>query len=302
MTDAYYGEGGCRDRINNCRALSLEYDPTQRGVNTSVNEICQDAETFCSNYVRDPYLDHSGRNYYDFGTFDPDPFPPPWYEGWLNQPHVQAALGVPLNFTQSSGVVSTAFRSIGDYPRPGWLEDLTYLLENGIKVALVYGDRDFACNWLGGEAVSLAVNYTNTSQFHEAGYQPIHANESHVGGQVRQYGNFSFSRVYESGHEVPAYQPETAYRIFQRALFNFDISTGEIDTANNGSYSTTGPADTWAFKNDDPPEPLWVCYSLDPTATCTEDQMEALLNGSAVVKDWILENDNSTKLYPGIFS
>lgn len=302
MNDAYYGEGGCRDRINNCRALSLEFDPDQRGVNTSVNKICQDAETFCTTRVRDPYLDYSGRNYYDFATFDPDPFPAPWYVGWLNQPHVQQALGVPLNFTQSSSVVSRAFRGIGDYPRPGWLEDLTYLLENGIKVTLVYGDRDFACNWIGGEAVSLAINHTHTQDFHKAGYQPIHANESYVGGQVRQYGNLSFSRVYESGHEVPSYQPETAYKIFHRALFNRDISTGEVDTAANGSYSTTGPADTWAFKNEDPPEPLWICYSYDPTATCTEEQIEALLNGSAVVVDWILENENSTSLYPGIFT
>ncbi|KEF59139.1 uncharacterized protein A1O9_03983 [Exophiala aquamarina CBS 119918] len=302
MNDAYYGEGGCRDRINKCRALSLEFDPDQRGVDTSVNKICQDAETFWTNRVRDPYLDHSGGNYYDFAAFDPDPFPAPWYVGWLNQHQVQRALGVPLNFTQSSSLASTAFRSIGDYPRTGWLEDLTHLLDNGIKVALVYGDRDFACNWIGGEAVSLAINHTHTQDFHEASYQPIHANESYVGGQVRQYGNLSFSRVYESGHEVPSYQPETAYKIFHRALFNLDISTGEVDTAANGSYSTTGLADTWAFKNEDPPELLWVCYSYDPTATCTEDQMEALLNGSAVAADWILENENSTNLYPSIFT
>jgi carboxypeptidase C (cathepsin A) len=44
---------------------------------------------------------------------------------------------------------------------------------------------------------------------------------------VRQYGNFSFSRVFEAGHEVPAYQPETAYEIFRRAMFNLDIASGE---------------------------------------------------------------------------
>lgn len=99
--------------------------------------------------VRNPYTDTSGRNYYDFATLDPDPFPPSYFEGYLNQPHVQQALGVPINYTSASNAVATAFRGVGDYPRPGWLEDLAYLLESGIKVTLVYGDRDYACNWIG---------------------------------------------------------------------------------------------------------------------------------------------------------
>ena len=306
MNDAYYGPGGCRDQITHCRSVATTYDPTQQGLNYTVNKICQAAETFCTNHVRDPYLLYSGRNYYDFGTFDPDPFLPNWYLGYLNQPHVQQVLGVPLNFTQSSGVVSAAFRSIGDYPRPGWLEDLSYLLESGVKVALVYGDRDYACNWIGGEAVSLAVNYTNTTRFHEAGYVPIVTNDTYSGGSVRQYGNFSFSRVYESGHEVPAYQPETALKIFHRVLFNRDIATGNTTTIANGTYAyttdTKGLRDTWSIKNKDPPEPKWICYLLDIGDTCTDEQVETIMNVTAVFKDWILEDANSTALYPGIFS
>lgn len=313
MVSGYYDQGGCRDQINTCRQLSLQYDPTQRGLNASVNDVCEAAETYCTTHVRDLYTRLSGRNYYDFATFDPDPFTPNFYVGYLNQPHVQQALGVPLNFTQSSSVVSQAFRSIGDYPRPGWLEDLSYLLDTGgVKVALVYGDRDFACNWIGGEAVSLAVNYSQTQSFHNAGYVPIHTNDTYVGGQVRQFGNLSFSRVYESGHEVPAYQPETAYRIFHRALFNKDIATGQVDTANSSGSgsgsgtmygtSSTAPKDTWAIKNKLPAQPLWVCYTWAIGDTCTEEQAEALQNGTAVVKDWILENKNSSALYPGIFS
>jgi uridylate kinase len=33
----------------------------------------------------------------------------------------------------------------------GYLEDLAYVLDSGIKVALVYGDGDYACNWIGGK-------------------------------------------------------------------------------------------------------------------------------------------------------
>lgn len=78
----------------------------------------------------------------------------------------------------------------------GYLEDIAYVLDSGIKVALVYGDSDYACNWIGGEEVSLTINYTESNSFRLAGYAPIQTNSSYIGGQVRQYGNFSFSRVY----------------------------------------------------------------------------------------------------------
>jgi len=297
MVDDYIRPGGCRDQIDECHAVSSLYDPDNVGLNATVNKLCQEAEDFCVDKLRDPFRKYSGRNYYDYGQKDPDPFTFKFFYGWLNQPHVQAALGVPLNFTESRDSVSTAFRSIGDYPRPGWLEDLSYILESGIKVALVYGDRDFACNWLGGEAVSLAINYTNTTQFHAAGYEPIQANETYVGGQVRQHGNLSFSRVYQSGHEVPSYQPETAYAIFMRALFNRDIATGTVDTLANGSYSTAGPPDTWHIKNEVPEPQLMFCYVLEPN-TCTQDQIASIENGTAVIRSWIVVDANSTARFP----
>jgi len=68
----------------------------------------------------------------------------------------------------------------------------------------------------GGELLSLAIPYDNATSFADAGYAPVIVNDTYIGGQVRQYGNLSFTRVYEAGHEVPAYQPETAYRIFTR--------------------------------------------------------------------------------------
>ena len=46
------------------------------------------------------------------------------------------------------------------------------LLDGGVKVHMVYGDRDFACNWMGGEAASLRVPYSHHSEFAAAGYAP----------------------------------------------------------------------------------------------------------------------------------
>jgi hypothetical protein len=49
----------------------------------------------------------------------------------------------------------------------------------------------------GGEAVSLAVNYIHSEEFAAAGYTPFMADGTEY-REVRQYGNFSFLRVYEA--------------------------------------------------------------------------------------------------------
>ena len=298
VLDNLYREDGCLDQIEQCRNLSLAFDPTNQGFNESVNKVCAAAETFCSEEIRDPYFD-TDVNYYDISVPGAASYPPPWYAGWLNQPHVQEGLGVPLNWTQSNAASARAFRSIGDYPRPGWKEDLAYLLEEGIKVTLVYGDRDYACNWYGGERLSLAIPHANASSFAEAGYAPVVVNDTYIGGQVRQYGNLSFTRVYEAGHEVPAYQPETAYRIFHRALFNLDIATGETSTIESADYATEGPSDVYNITNEPVVDPGSQCYVLD-RGQCTEEQWETVMNGSALVKNWIVVDANTSSLFPDL--
>lgn len=289
MIDAFEREGGCSDQIDECQRQATLYDPENYGLNETVNRVCEAAESFCVQNVRNPYLQYSGRNYYDVTQLD-DPatmWPPVFSPGYLNQPWVQSALGVPLNWTSSSSAAGNAFRGIGDYPRPGWLEDLGYLLKKGIKVTLMYGDRDFACNWIGGEAASLAIPWESQEEFADAGYADLVTNCTHVGGSVRQYDNLTYARVFQAGHAVPAYQPETAYRIFNRALFNKDIATGRVDTASNSGYSTEGPADTFDIKNEVPEQYEWFCYVLSP-GTCTSEQVAALRDGSAVIEDYIM--------------
>ena len=267
--------------------MSAKLDPTYQGNNDQVDAACINATQYCEHYLEEPYL-NSGRDFYDIAANSTSAFPPNYMLGFLNERWVQAALGVPVNFTISSDAVYEAFASTGDYSRGGLLQDIAYVLDAGIKVAMVYGDRDFACNWIGGEAASLAVPYSGQAKFAAAGYTDIKVNSSYVGGQVRQYGNFSFSRVYESGHEVPAYQPETAFQIFSRAMNNQDIATGNKSTVTgkNATYSTTGPSDTWSIKNKVPPMTPLQCYVLAPE-TCSNDQLNDIYYGTAVLKDYI---------------
>lgn len=75
-------------------------------------------------------------------TTDPTRF----QNAFLNQPWVQEDLGVPLNFTLSSaGTVEAFFARTGD-PMRRSLSSLESVLDSGVNVALIYGDRDYRCN------------------------------------------------------------------------------------------------------------------------------------------------------------
>lgn len=59
-------------------------------------------------------------------------------------------------------------------------------------------------------------------------------------GESRQYGNFSFTRVYEAGHEVPYYQPKAALELFRRVLSDLAVSDGSVKVT--PTYESNGTA------------------------------------------------------------
>jgi carboxypeptidase C (cathepsin A) len=79
------------------------------------------------------------------------------------------------------------------------------LLDQNVKIVLYSGDADYICNWFGGEAVSLAVNYTHAAEFRATGYAPFVVDGTEYGA-VREKGNSDFVRIYESGDQVPYFQ------------------------------------------------------------------------------------------------
>jgi carboxypeptidase C (cathepsin A) len=67
---------------------------------------------------------------------------------YLNLAHVANALGVNLNYTEdANNDVYYAFQQTGDFVFPDFKEDLEMLLNNSVRVALIYGDADYICNW-----------------------------------------------------------------------------------------------------------------------------------------------------------
>ncbi|KGO77632.1 Lipase, class 3 [Penicillium italicum] len=220
-----YGEGNCVDQTLECYA-------------TGRNDICSAADNFCASKVESLYDTYSGRDEYDMRELTPDPFPYEFYVDYLNSPKVQAAIGAYQNFSESSGTVSNAFGSTGDDDREsGTIESVKKLLEAGVQVLLYFGDADFNCNWLGGQVIAEEINARG---YEHAGFVNITTSDGVVHGQVRQSDLFSFVRIYESGHEVPFYQPLAALEMFERVVTRKDIATGKKHMKPHGGYRTHG--------------------------------------------------------------
>lgn len=290
---SFYAPGGCQDLIKQCRTAVDTQDTSNLEDVASANKKCSSAYSSCSSNVMEPYFD-SGRSIYDIAHLLPDPFPPSTYLEYLNTPGLQSAIGTPVNYTETNFQVVDAFTSTGDFERQSLVPNIAALLNSGVRVGFMYGDRDYVCNWFGGQAISLAVaaetNSSYASKFRAAGYAPIITNASFIGGVVRQYGNLSFSRIYDAGHSIPAYQPETAFEIFARIMSGTSISTGKkVDLS---VYNTNGPANS-TYTNKLPPSPPPTCWLRNIPNTCADEEKNMIVEGKGAIINGVLYSASS---------
>lgn len=283
---------GCQQLVNACRSQETAVDPSDTGTIGAVNDACSQAQTFCQNNVLAPYTS-SNRSLYDISQNVLNPFPDALYLDYLNQADLQSAIGVPVNYTQDSLTVADSFLQTGDYARDGIIEEIVNLLAAGVRVALIYGDRDYICNWQGGEAASFAIagaagaDYT---PWYSAGYAPIVTNDSYIGGVVREFGNLSFSRIYDAGHLVAAYQPETAFTIFSRIIEGTGISLGlPVD---KDTYATSG-GNNATHTNSVPSAADPTCHIRAMNSTCDRDQKNMVANRAGVIINGILYSSSA---------
>lgn len=78
-----------------------------------------------------------------------------------------------------------------------------------------------------------------------------------------------------------------------------DIATGNISTAENPTYGTKGPKDVYDIKNEPVTDPGSQCYVLDK-GQCTNAQWETVMDGTALIMDWIVVDANTSSLFPGL--
>jgi cathepsin A (carboxypeptidase C) len=106
---------------------------------------------------------------------------------------------------------------------------VTDILDNSTLEVLVYsGDKDFICNWRGGEAWTTGCKWTGKEDFDKAEYADWNVGNA-AAGALRQHGKLQFLRVFEAGHMVPMNQPEAALQM--------------IKEFTSGGLNTTAPAE-----------------------------------------------------------
>lgn len=211
---------------------------------------------------------------------------PRWAAGYLNDAAIQQELGVPLNFTQTSEAVYSSSAASGDLAK-GDTNDIAPILAAGVKVALVYGDRDFLCNWLGGEDIANNIPWPSQHEFNVAGYEDFYTHESYIGGKTKQYGNLSFTRIFDAGHEVPYDQPEAALSVFSRTIQGFNVADGKSRITNGYSSIGMNSSEVRGIMRAAPDMTASSCYLWSVPETCDEQDYDLLMNGGLVV-DYIL--------------
>lgn len=137
---------------------------------------------------------------------------------YMNLDHVKEVLGVPSSksFQDCSGDVGKRFDEAFDRLKP-FQKYIAEVLESGVPVLHYAGDKDFQCHWLGYNAVSNTIDYSEKENFRASEFGPWISSGEEL-GQIRGYGNFTFVKVYDAGHMVPHDQPKAALELLNTWL------------------------------------------------------------------------------------
>ncbi|CUA72246.1 hypothetical protein RSOLAG22IIIB_00911 [Rhizoctonia solani] len=182
-----YMTGGCMDQINACNG------------DVSVDSVCSAAQAYCNEKVLAPLA--GDYDVYDVRTknqsYPPDPTP------LLTKASFRKEIGAEKNWTTTNLQVYANFAATGD-----WMRNMRMHLEKvinaGVRTLILAGDADYICNYMGFESMVDALQTKFTSEFKNQTW----SNWTVAGisaGQYKNAGTFSYLRVYQAGHEVPAY-------------------------------------------------------------------------------------------------
>lgn len=221
------GEGGYKQVLSDEQCLQLERDYPKCAL---LNRVCYDiplaltcvpSTMYCESKLFGPYS-NTGLNPYDIrrkcdnegGECYQDLL---YVEDYLNLESVKEAVGA-SNIDIFSSCDEKVFRNFiasGDETKP-FQQYVAKLLKKGVPVLIYAGDKDYICNWLGNKAWVDALEYKDHEVFADLPMVPWYTGEGKKAGEVKNWENFTFLRVYDAGHMVPSDQPEAALDMVNR--------------------------------------------------------------------------------------
>ncbi|KAF8965392.1 alpha/beta-hydrolase [Flammula alnicola] len=205
LNASFFGPGGCKDQEEACFAA---------GTGPESDKICGTADNFCIDNVFVPAV--GDRDSDDLRQNSSALFPPEFYLDFLRLASIKTQIGAESTYRECANAPFNLFTKTGDDART-LLPQLAALANSGLKMLIWAGDADINCNWLGGHASVLAMDWFGKERLAKTPFTNMTIDGEAVAA-IQNVDNFSFARVYQSGHEVPAFQPQAAFEIFKQIV------------------------------------------------------------------------------------
>jgi len=136
-------------------------------------------------------------------------------KNFINREDVRRELGVSNRSWSDCNMIVHTFM-LGD-----WVTNLqskvVNLLKNKLRVLVYSGDKDFVCNWRGGEAWTNALDWDRKAEFNHADYAKWYVDDD-AAGEFKNVDNLTFLKVYDAGHMVPMDQPRVALQMLNQFI------------------------------------------------------------------------------------
>ncbi|TBU49291.1 serine carboxypeptidase [Dichomitus squalens] len=137
---------------------------------------------------------------------------------YLNNRSVQEALGIDPhhgNYTWANWEVNARLNEDDRWFRAE--HHLEALLQRGVKALIYVGDKDWICNWVGNERMTLELEWFGQDAFRS---QPLRdwSVDGVVAGRTRSAGSLTFATIRDAGHMAPYDQPVRTLEVVNRWL------------------------------------------------------------------------------------
>ncbi|KZV66346.1 serine carboxypeptidase [Peniophora sp. CONT] len=210
---AFWGPGGCRERLLACEELDTD-------------AACSNATVFCNDHLLFKLNGNWDQNYVLTPRERADEYPSNFIP-WLTSSEVVNAIGAELPFTPGNQDIAKNFQDKGDWMR-STKPRLERVIDAGVRVILYVGDADFLCNYMGVEVLSDNLQTRFSTEYAKQEWANFTVNSVNA-GIYKNAGTFSYARLFGAGHLVPAYglpgvpRGAAALQMFSQVMSNQSI-------------------------------------------------------------------------------